>query len=134
MTWPIDPKAPPSADATAGERVDFRDAYRREVDKALSALLPREAAHEVGLFAVYLVGKAAARRDDAAGREEQWQKKWQAAIDLRGEAVLEVGRLREALREIAEALPSNASWAGSVAREALKDTLRSATHKPNEEK
>ena len=40
---------------------DFRDAYRSEVERALAKGLTQEAAHELGLFAAYLVGKAARR-------------------------------------------------------------------------
>ena len=44
-------------------RIDFRDAYQREVDNALAGGLTPEAAHELGLFATYLAGKAASRAE-----------------------------------------------------------------------
>ena len=47
--------------ARGGEHLDFRDAYQQKRDDALRQGLKEDAAHEIGLYAVYLTGKAAGR-------------------------------------------------------------------------
>lgn len=48
-------------------RAPFCDIYAQARDNALRAGLPKDSAHEQGLFAVYLAGKAAARRKTPDG-------------------------------------------------------------------